>query len=333
VEALVQCKAAVRRVIPHPLYERGSILYRKSLNWTRGLVFGFPDLMLYFGTAAGDDLLCTVVLRELKKRSAQKIWIISNHSELFVRNADVAKVVPEYDFFRYYPAFWGGKYQRLEYARYDSQEDRSVPTTGHVITELCARAGVTGEIALHPYFYLSSAEKESALWANGMIAIQSSGLASKHRMQNKEWYPERFQEVVHRLKNDFKFVQIGSANDPLLTDVLDLRGKTSIRESATILSQARLFVGLEGFTMHLARSVECPAVIVFGGRTAPWQFGYSCNINLYSDVPCAPCWLWNKCDYDRKCMNQIGVAAVVDGVLRMLQRPRNPLVVDTERIQ
>lgn len=81
--------------------------------------------------------------------------------------------------------------------------------------------------------------------------------------------------------------------------------------------------------MHLARAVECPSVIVFGGREAPWQTGYICNSNLYSAVPCAPCWLSNNCDFDRQCMSSISVADVVSAIRQMLEKPRNPLAVET----
>ncbi len=336
MNALVQCKAAVRRVIPAEIYERGSIYYRRALNLAKDPLFagrfGFPKAVIYFGTAPGDDLLCTVVLREMRKRGQKRIWMMSNHPQLFSGNRDAAKVVPVEDRFRDYAMLWGARYQPLEYAGYDPQLDRGQPTTGHVITELCIRAGVTGKIEIRPYFYPTDAEKEKAAWAKGMIIIQSSGLAAKWPMRNKEWYPERFQEVINRRKKDFKFAQIGSATDPLLNEAMDLRGKTSIRESAAILSQARLFVGLEGFVMHLARSVECPAVIVFGGRTAPGQFGYGCNINLYSAVPCAPCWFWNRCDYNRMCMENIAAPQVVNAIEEMMARSRSPLLVDSVTI-
>ena len=35
-----------------------------------------------------------------------------------------------------------------------------------------------------------------------------------------------------RLQDDFTFVQIGNINDPPLRGVIDLRGKTSIQQSA-----------------------------------------------------------------------------------------------------
>ena len=94
----------------------------------------------------------------------------------------------------------------------------------------------------------------------------------------------------------------------------------------------RKFVGLEGFLMHLARAVECPAVIVFGGRSAPWQLGYVCNINIHSTISCAPCWRSNDCEFGRQCMHGISAADVIAAAREMIRRPRNPLAVETVAI-
>jgi hypothetical protein len=328
VNALVQCKAAAKRMVPPTLYERGSAMYRNTLALARKAViagrFGFPEVLLHFGIAPGDDLLCTAVLRELKKRGRDRLWIMSNFPELFAGMNDAAHVIPVDQ----HGESWGRRYKHLEYARYDPQLDRGEPTTRHVIAELCARAGVTGEVDIRPYLSLTETERNGAAWASGRIVIQNSGMGARFSMLNKEWFPERFQEVVNRLHREIKFIQIGSSGDPPLLNAIDLRGKTSIRASAAILSQARLFVGIEGFVMHIARAMECPAVIVLGGRTAPWQFGYTCNVNLYSPLPCSPCWLWNRCDYGRACLDMITTEDVINGIKQVLGSPRGVLAVD-----
>lgn len=288
--------------------------------------------MFYFGLAPGDDLLCTVVLREMKKRGCRKPWMMSNYPELFRDNDDVAQVVPCDPRFEKYGHILGAKWHILEYAKIDVERDMSLMPQRHILTELCARAGIEGDVVLRPYLNLTEAEMTSGKWAQGMITIQSSGLAGIMPMRNKQWFPERFQRVIDCLKNDFKFVQIGSSDDPPLVDVIDLRGKTRIRETAAVLANCRLYLGNIGFLMHLARAVECPSVIVYGGREAPGQSGYSCNRNLYSAVPCAPCGLLNKCDYDRICMKNIIADDVIDAVEQMIKRPRHPLVEDTAKV-
>jgi hypothetical protein len=321
-----------QKVLSANLRHRAQTLWRARKDWAwfaqTALTRGQPDRILHFGIGPGDDLLCTVAIRELKKRGHEKIWMMSQNAELFEHNADVDHVVPIDYRFREYAWVCGKKWHVLEYARIDSEKDQSEPPRRHILAELCGRLGLRDEIALRPYYQITEAERSSAAWAQGAIAVQSSGLGGQMLMRNKQWFPERFQAVVNALGSRFKFVQVGAANDPALEGVTDLRGKTRIRESAAILANCRLFLGNVGFLMHLARAVECPSVIIFGGREAPWQSGYTCNVNLYSPVPCAPCWYWNKCDYDRVCMDKISAAGVVQAVEELAARPRNPLPVD-----
>ena len=298
----------------------------------------FPKVLLYFGFAPGDDLLCTAVLRELRARGKDGILMVSDHRELFAGNQDPAYIRPLWT--RYYrdgstvsicrrfARILGGTFTRPEYAPPDGHDGRKIPSR-HVIAEMCAKVGITGPVSIRPYLTLSEREKSSAGWACDYIVIQSSSMAARHPAGNKEWYLERYQSVVDALCGEWKFVQLGSASDPPLRNVKDLRGKTTVRESAAILYHARLHVGHEGFLMHLARAAECPSVIIFGGRTSPQQLGYVCNANIYSAVPCAPCWRSNTCDFDRKCMRVISVDDVVSAISEMLERPRNPLAVET----
>jgi ADP-heptose:LPS heptosyltransferase len=303
---------------------------RKHCGWfaQTALRRGRPDRILHFGVGPGDDLLCTTVIHELKRRGQEKIWMMSKHAELFEHNAEVDQVIPIDYRFREYAWVCGKKWQVLEYARIDTAKDQSEPPKRHILAELCGRLGISGDISLRPYFHCTADERKKSAWAAGQVVVQSSGLGGQMLMRNKQWYPERFQAVVDRLKNKFAFVQLGAANDPALEGVTDLRGKTRIRESAAILANCRMFIGNVGFLMHLARAVECPSVTIFGGREAPWQSGYGCNLNLYSAMPCAPCWLWNRCDYNRACMDSISAGDVIQAIETLAARSRNPLPVD-----
>lgn len=301
-----------------------------------------PDLLLYFGFAPGDDLLCTAALRELRKRRQCRPLMVSNHRELFIRNEDPAYLRPLWrrwsiddstvTICQRYARIWGAEFKRPHYAPLDG-EDQSKPPSQHIIAEICADVGITGPVSIRPYLTLTDEERQQGEWARGKIVIQSSGMAARHPIRNKQWPQERFQGVVDALHKEIDFVQLGSVTDPPLQHAEDLRGSTSIRETAAILHNARLYFGTVGLLMHLARAVECPGVIVFGGREAPWQSGYICNTNLYTAVPCAPCWRWNSCEFDRKCMTDISVSDAVSAIRGTIDRPRGPLAVETVEIR
>lgn len=339
-----------RSAVPPTLRRAARQVVESLRDWADATILGLgfvatrrplPRLLLFFGFAPGDDLLSTAVLRELRQRGRRSLLMVSNHGALFEGNSDPTYVRPLWK--RYSPwtstraichrfvRIWGGQFAQLEYAP-EAGLDRRIPPPRHIVVEMCVRAGVTGPVAIRPYLHLSEAEKAAASWACDQIVIQSSGMAARLPMQNKQWYRERFQGVIDILKEEVGFLQIGSAADPALQHVRDLRGATGIRETAAILYNARLYVGVVGFPMHVARAVECPSVIIFGGREAPWQSGYICNLNLYSPVPCAPCWRSNTCDFDRQCMQAISVSDVVAAIRTMLARPRGPLAIETVEI-
>ena len=191
-----------------------------------------------------------------------------------------------------------------------------------------------GEIDLRPYLTLTEAEREKGKVHERQVTVQCLGPESYSTvMLNKLWPVERFQAVVDGIRKleggNVNVVQIGGGDDPQLDGVTDLRGKTTLRESAAILDRSLCFVGTVGLGMHLARSVDCRAVIVYGGREHSWQSGYSCNENIDSMVDCAPCWKWSDCDYERKCMTMISPESVIDAVRRVLHRNGGPLAIDT----
>ncbi|MEI8138452.1 MAG: glycosyltransferase family 9 protein [bacterium] len=295
------------------------------MTWIR---LGRPGICFRGAGGIGDDLLCTAVLRELSRRHMGGVCMVTAHPEIFTRNRDVALVAtPGARMVRKIQEF-GGQFIILSYESYDVDNDLNEPPRRHIIAEMCAKAGIRGFVNLRPYLNLRADEVKDYSWAKGKIVIQSSGMASRFPMPNREWYPEQFMETVGLLAGKYDVIQIGSPRDPILPGVIDLRGKTSMRESAALFSQARLYVGAVGLLMHLARAVECPAVIIYGGREAPWQTGYSCNFNICEQLPCSPCWRRHTCDHQHECMTRITSNRVVEAIYTMLATPRSPLVVD-----
>lgn len=290
---------------------------------------GFPQHCFQGTGGIGDDLLCTTVFHELRQRGARGIVFTTQYPGLFQGNPDLDTVI---DCPRPRLGRWlreGLPFVRLGYARYDLATDQDEPLTEHVLARICRVAGITGPVALRPYLFLTPEEIAGGHLAENQIVIQSSALAAAHAMQNKEWFQDRFQAVCDYWSATHTVVQIGSPQDPLLPGVRDLRGQTSLRQSAAILANAGVFIGLEGFLMHLARAVECRAVIVYGGRLRPWQIGYTANINLTGDPPCSPCWLRNRCDYDHECMRMILPDAVIKATREQIDKQGAPLEVET----
>jgi len=73
-------------------------------------------------------------------------------------------------------------------------------------------------------------------------------------------------------------------------------------------------------------------VIIYGGRLMPSQIGYIANQNLYSPIECAPCWLRNPCDFNRKCMDMITAEQVVAAATKQIAKHGAPLEVQTANL-
>ncbi len=296
---------------------------------------GWPDVMLQFGGGIGDELLLTTVSHELKRRNpSAKIWQVSHSAELLYNNPDYHTVFTWDQRLMRYAFLLNTRRKKLSYAKERIPRKEEIPPVEHILAVLCRQAGIKGSIELRPYLFLKEDEIRKGRLHGEQIVVQCIGEQSYPTvMLNKLWSVEKFQYVVDILNGrggtTTRIVQIGGGGDPLLQGVTDLRGRTTLRESAALLHEAQCFVGTVGLGMHLARAVGCRSVIIYGGREHSWQSGYTCNENLDSMVECAPCWLWNDCDYERKCMTMISANHVISAVERITKRLHTPLETDT----
>lgn len=279
---------------------------------------GRPTAVLYFGAAAGDDLLATAVLRQWHRIHGTRAWYLTRHAELFDGNPDVAALGP------YTPALagalqlLGASRHRLLYHQYDAAADRSLAPPGiHIINLMCASAELPPISDPRPVLHLRPEEVVRA--TRTRIVVHSSVRGASMPIVTKEWFTDRMQAVVDALAKGAEVVQLGSASDPPLAGARDLRGRTTLREAAGVIAGADLFVGMVGFLMHVAAAVRTPAVVVYGGREHPSQSGYPENANLFTELPCSPCWLWRHCPYDRECMRRIDAMHVVEAAHRVLR--------------
>lgn len=73
-------------------------------------------------------------------------------------------------------------------------------------------------------------------------------------------------------KCSLPIIQIGARNDYILGngdfELVDMRGKLSYRQTAYVISKAKLFVGIDSYPMHVAGAFDVPMVITFGSGAA-----------------------------------------------------------------
>jgi hypothetical protein len=294
------------------------------------LKHGAPNVMPQFLGGLGDELLLTCVAHELKKRDDNiKIWQVSSAYEILLYNPDYHKVFSMGDWHLRYSNLLNSRRLKLRYSEMPIQGEYEVPVKEHILSVLSRKAGIKGQIEIRPHCHITEGEKVNFRYSGNQVVIQSVGPHSHHNiMRNKIWPHDRFLDLVKMIRSshaDINIIQIGSQNDLPLNKVLDLRGKTTLRESAAIISESDCFIGTSGLLSHLARAVDCRSVVIYGGREHSWQTGYICNENLDSFIDCAPCWHWNECDRGRVCMDMITAEKVFEAVEKVLAKKKTPL--------
>jgi ADP-heptose:LPS heptosyltransferase len=104
----------------------------------------------------------------------------------------------------------------------------------------------------------------------------------KYDVTIKWWQSERYQAVIDHFNGKIQFVQVGQVGHyhPRLEGVIDLRGKTSMRQLVRLVYHSQGVLCSVTALMHLAAAVEtrsgCPpnraCVVVAGGREpAHWE--------------------------------------------------------------
>lgn len=104
----------------------------------------------------------------------------------------------------------------------------------------------------------------------------------KYDITIKWWSAQRYQQVIDHFRGKIQFVQVGAAghHHPRLNGVIDLRGKTDLRQLVRLIYHSHGVLCGVTAAMHLAAAVETkpgcsrsrPCVVIAGGREpAHWE--------------------------------------------------------------
>lgn len=197
----------------------------------------------------------------------------------------------------------------------------------HAVDILFGFAETLGVRAGHPDFsvqsYLAADEDsisaEVARLPGPRIAV-NVGASSEY----KRWPQNHWRTLFKRLIDDGRsIVFIGDKKDSEAVSeilsgdddvkrVVNLSGRTSLRELASALAACDVLVSADTGPMHLAVAVGTPVIALFGStnpdRTGPYGRR---NIVLNANLPCAPCYRNPTCAGRVDCMKQIEPETVV----------------------
>lgn len=160
-----------------------------------------------------------------------------------------------------------------------------------------------------------------------VINVNASDLRVERR-----WPAENFIELIIQIleKTSFTVILIGSKNEKPYVDnlsrefennsrVLNQAGNTGFIELVALIAKADAMITNDTGPMHLAFSVKCPVVALFGPCT-PFQYGQGgVTTAIYKNLYCSPCvheFIVPPCKGNNVCMREILVDEVFDAFIK-----------------
>lgn len=125
----------------------------------------------------------------------------------------------------------------------------------------------------------------------------------KHDYTAKWWNPDHYQTVVDHFSGHIQFMQVGLKDHyhPDLKGVINMVGKTTLRQLMVHAKRARGIITPVSFLMHLTGNMMgkddglIPTIVLAGGREGMGWVGYTgqhylSRVGMYKCCKSGPCW-------------------------------------------
>lgn len=224
-------------------------------------------------------------------------------------------------------------------------EDRKIHHIEYYLT-LLRRAGIKAEYSI-PYIFQSHEERSEARERLSKLKRPIIGINPGATYGSaKRWIPQRFAEIIIKVISnlDGSVVIFGGKNeeatameierftanmseklseDEQHSRLLNLAGKTTLRELINLISECDALITNDSGPMHISYAVGTPLVAIFGSTspalTGPPEEG---NVVIRSNIECSPCFK-RICPLNNiKCMEGITVDEVYHGLEKVIPRKK-----------
>lgn len=186
-----------------------------------------------------------------------------------------------------------------------------------------------------PKLYVSEEEKrhvETILRSNGhsrdgqlLVGINPGAAYGTAKC----WLPDRFRSVTEHLLKDPRISVVffgDQTGAPLVKEiceglgprVINLAGKTSLRELVALIDACDVLLTNDSGPMHIASALSTPLVALFGSTSDVKTGPYGGGTVIHKRVECSPCYK-RVCPIDFRCMKRIESDEVYEAIMKQLQ--------------
>jgi ADP-heptose:LPS heptosyltransferase len=178
----------------------------------------------------------------------------------------------------------------------------------------------------------------SRRWLIG--AAPGGGQNPLERLAVKQWPASHYVQLLKQLatvypvtvvllgdQHDAQVDGIAQALEALGVEVFNLKGRTNLRDLASVINHLDLLVTNDSAPMHLAAALKTPVIALFGPTAAAALFPAGPHrVALQSPAPCSPCYPFGRfpgCP-EPSCMAALPPATVYQAVTGLLARLSAP---------
>ena len=175
---------------------------------------------------------------------------------------------------------------------------------------------------------------------DSLVIGMHAGLASHQRY--KMWAVEKYAELADKLIENYNAAILffgGEEEHSLIAKIqsmmkhrlLNMAGRTSIRETAALIYKCDLFICGDTGLMHIAGALEVPAIAIFGPtnyrRVGPWG-NPERNVIVRKELDCSPCYpIYGPI---KECRNKVCLDSItVEDVLIIVKNMKEKLLKKT----
>lgn len=206
--------------------------------------------------------------------------------------------------------------------------------TGHVVDRYLDVVRSIGAYVDEPVFpvIITENEAQAAIDTASHAGLEFNKpyvvLAPGTNWPTKRWPTASYAQLADKLarETEYQVVITGGSGDAGLasqivsrssTGVVDLTGKTGLKQLAHILKNAKAFIGSDSGPMHLAVALGTPVVAMFGpsdpDRNGPYRGN---NVVITVDRKCVRC---QKKRCEQECLQDIAVDSVFEKTAQLLK--------------
>lgn len=225
--------------------KNNEILYQM---WGRRALEDYSRILIIRQGAIGDVLMCTPIVRAIRGKFP------GSYTGFATDCPEILEGIPYIDELINMTKFDQSQWSKVYRLSYESRPGENA------VEVMAKQAGVecidkTPEVVI---------PKDIGLTARFMRGRDWVVVHTGRSWPNREWLMPRWRELLRELiKRGFQVAEVGDSMTELTGVGLDYRG-VKVHETAAMIKEARLFVGIDSLCAHLAKALGTPAVVIYG---------------------------------------------------------------------